>query len=279
VVQIPLGGLFSGFIIFYTKSASFSSSWPFLALLIALFVGNEFFQKRYERLVFQVSIFYVALFTYLVLITPTVLGTIGTSTFILAGLLSLFVIILMLQAVMRLFPDVYRRSVRALFLSIGGVYLGFHLLYFSNAIPPVPLALKDIGIYHSVVRDDGLYKVIYEAPHQYAFWRTTSPVFHYTPNEATYCFSSVFAPTRLRTKIYHSWQRNTEPGGWVRESRIPFSIDGGRNEGYRGYTIKPNIRAGEWRCVVETETGQVIGETHFSAVEVAEPVGRVNGVR
>lgn len=279
MVQIPLGGLFSGFIIFYTKSASFFTSWPFLALLTALFVGNEFLHKRYERLVFQISIFYVALITYFVLITPTVLGTIGVSTFLLAGLLSLFCITLLLRVVMRLFPDVYKRSARALILSVGGIYLGFNVLYFSNSIPPVPLALKEIGIYHSVARAQGGYAVVYEPPGQYEFWRSTNVVYHRTPREAAYCFSSVFAPTRLRARVYHSWQRELVDGTWKRESRIPFTIEGGRDGGYRGYTIKQNLVAGEWRCVVETEQEHVIGETRFTVIDVEDAVGRVSGVR
>jgi hypothetical protein len=279
VVQIPLGGLFSGFIIFYTKSASLLTSWPFLLILLTLFVGNEFLRKRYERLVFQVSVFYTVLFTYLVLITPTVLGTLGTPTFLLAGLLSLFLILLILQVIMRLFPDVYKRSARSLGMSIAGVYVCMNGLYFSNLIPPVPLALKDIGVYHSVVRVGPGYEVVYEPPGRYEFWRTTGYTYHRTPNEAAYCFSSVFAPTRLRTQIYHSWQQRSEAGAWVRESRIPFTIEGGREAGYRGYTIKNNVSPGEWKCVVETETGQVVGETRFSIVDVAEPVSRVTGRR
>jgi hypothetical protein len=279
VVQFPLGGIFSGFVIFYSLSASLFTSWPFMALLVALFVGNEFFHKRYERLVFQMSIFYIALITYFVLITPTVLGTIGVSTFVLAGLLSLFCITLLLQVVMRLFPDVFKRSTRALLLSIGGVYLGFNLLYFTNAIPPVPLALKEIGVYHSVVHAGTGYGVVYEAPKNYQLWRTTSDTYHRTPNEAAYCFSSVFAPTKLRAKIYHSWQRLDPNGTWARVSRIPFAIEGGRDDGYRGYTIKQNITAGEWRCVVETEEGHVIGMMGFTVVDVPDAVGRVTGVR
>jgi Protein of unknown function (DUF2914) len=279
MVQIPLGGLFSGFIIFYTKSASLTTSWPFVVLLITLFIGNEFLRKRYELLVFQLSIFYIALLTYLVLITPTVLGTIGIATFLLAGLLSLFCIVLIIRMVVQWFPDVYKRSARTLFFSIGGIYLGFNLLYFSNAIPPVPLAVKDIGMYHSVVRAGGGYQVVYEAPKEYEFWRNTSSVYHRTPREAAYCFSSVFAPTRLRAKIYHSWQRLDDAGDWVRESRIPFSIEGGRDGGYRGYTIKQNITSGEWKCVVETEEGHVVGETRFVVVDTTDPVGRVTGVR
>lgn len=267
MVQFPLGGLFSGFVIFYTKSASFLTSWPFLLFLFALFVGNEFFRRRYERLVFQVSIFYFAVLSYLVLVAPVVLGTIGTSTFVLASILSLFVTALLLQVVMRLFDDLYKRSVRAIWMSIGGIFIGFHVLYFTNTIPPVPLTLQEIGVYHSVKRVDNDYLVEYEAPYWYEVWRSTHKVYNRAKNEAAYCFSSVYAPTAIQTKVYHSWQRKTAEGKWVREDRIGYPLVGGREQGYRGYSIKTVLSPGEWKCVVELENKLVIGETHFMVVE------------
>lgn len=266
LVQFPLGGLFSGFFIFYSKSAEFWTSWPFLLLLALLFVGNEFFRRRYERLVFQVSVLHFSLTSYLILVTPVVLGTLGTSTFILATLLSVFVTALILQVIMRLFPDLYRRAMRGVWFAVGGIFVGFHVLYITNLIPPVPLTLKDIGIYHSVVKVPEGYRVEFEAPHKYAFWRTTASIFHRTHNEAAYCFSSVYAPTALRTKIFHSWQRKSGVGAWVREERVGFPLVGGRNEGYRGFTVKTALSDGTWRCVVETENGKVIGQTEFEIV-------------
>jgi len=279
LVQFPIGGLFSGFLIFYVKSASFLTSWFFLALLLVLFVGNEFLHKRYERLVFQVSMFYFALFSYLVLLVPTVLGEISTSAFLLSGLTSLFLVALLVQTLMRLFPDVYRRSARHLAFSIGGICLLFNVLYFANIIPPVPLALKGIGIYHSVVREQGGYRVTFEEPAWYAFWRDTGAVFHRAPGEAAYCFSAVFAPTSVSTDIYHAWMRKNKKGDWVRENRTPFPIQGGRDGGYRGYTIMHTLTEGEWRCVVETERGQVLGETRFQVEGVSEPVTLTRGTR
>ncbi|MBP9749779.1 MAG: DUF2914 domain-containing protein [Candidatus Pacebacteria bacterium] len=279
LIQFPLGGLFSGFVIFYTKSASLVTSWPFLALLIALFFGNEFFRRRYERLVFQMSVFYFTLTSYLILVTPVMLGTIGTSTFVLATLVSLFVVAILLQVVMRLFPELYRRSMRGMWFSLGGIFVGFHALYFTNSIPPVPLALTEIGVYHSVVRTDGNYRVRFEQPQRYAFWRSTDARYHRAPGEAAYCFSSIFAPTALRTKVYHSWQRKTADGVWVREERVGFPVVGGRDNGYRGYTIRANLTEGDWRCVVEIENGQVIGETRFTVIAVDKPTAQVEGVR
>lgn len=279
LVQFPLGGLFSGFVIFYTKSASLVTSWPFVALLFTLLIGNEFLRKRYERLVFQMGTFYFALLSYLVLITPVVLGTINTQTFMFAGVSSLFVMAVLTRIPKFLFTDLYTRSARAIWFVIIGITVGFNILYFTNTIPPVPLALKEIGIYHSVTRTDRGYELRYEAPPRYVFWRDTADTYHRLANEAAYCFSSVFAPTDMRTQVYHSWQKQTVSGAWERVSRIPYAIEGGRDGGYRGYSIKTNLPDGEWRCVVETEKGLVVGEVYFSVVSTDDPVPLVEKVK
>lgn len=280
LVQFPLGGLLSGFLIFYTKSASVFVSWPFLVVLLALFIGNEFFQKRYEKLVFQISLYYFAVLSYLVLVIPLVLNTIGTSTFIFAGILSLFVISIVLYLIQHLFPKLYQQGAVLLWSIIGLIYVGFNILYFTNTIPPVPLAVKEIGIYHSVVRTGSSYAVVYEKPHWYESWRDTSRVYHYKTGDYAYCFTSVFAPELIGdTLIFHSWQKKTKDGQWVRETRVPYTIQGGREQGYRGYSMKRNITEGTWRCVVETERQQVIGETRFNAVLVDEVVSTVSEIR
>ena len=280
LVQLPLGCLFSGFLIFYTKSASVFASWPFLAVLFVLFVGNEFFHKRYEKLVFQISLYYIALLSYLVLIVPVVLNTLGTATFIFAGIVSLFGISMLLLPIQRLFPKLYQQGAVLMWSIIGLIYVGFNILYFTNTIPPVPLALKEIGIYHSVVRTGGAYALVYEKPEWYESWRKTSRVYHYNTGESAYCFTSIFAPERIGdTLIFHSWQKKTKDGQWVRESRVPYTIQGGREQGYRGYSIKRNLTEGTWRCVVETERQQVIGETRFNAVLVNDVVTTVSEVQ
>lgn len=279
LIQFPIGGLFSGFIIFYTKSANIFTSWLFLSLLVMLFVGNEFLHRRYERLVFQVAMYYVALTSYLTLTLPMLVGSIGTGVFVMSAVASLFLISLLLQGVMRFFPDVYVRSARGLFMTIGAIFVVWNVLYFTNIMPPVPLALKSIGVYHSVAKQNGTYNVSFEPPAWYAWWQQTSSDFHRASGEAAHCFSAVFAPTSVSTNIFHIWQRKNDAGVWVREGRIPFPIQGGRNDGYRGYTIMRDLQEGEWRCVVETERGQELGEFSFTVIGVREPVDRANGTR
>src|SRR5258706_13198311 len=41
VTQFPLGGLLSGFCVFYIRCASVTSSWPFLLASAAIFIGTD----------------------------------------------------------------------------------------------------------------------------------------------------------------------------------------------------------------------------------------------
>jgi Protein of unknown function (DUF2914) len=281
LVQFPLGGLFSGFVIFYSKSGSLITSWPFMLILLGLFVGNEFFKKRYEKMVFQVGLFYFALYSYLVLIMPVLLKNISTVTFVFAGLVSFMCITIMLIFIKKLFPKMYQQGRRRLWFVVIGIFVGYNTLYATNSIPPVPLAVKEIGVYHSVVRSGSdSYAVTFEKPVWYESWRDTSKIFHRkNGTEAVYCFSSVFAPTNLQAPIYHSWQRKNKNGAWVRESRIHYTIEGGRSSGYRGYTLKQNLEEGTWRCVVETENQLVIGYTQFNVKNVIADITLEQGTR
>jgi hypothetical protein len=74
----------------------------------------------------------------------------------------------------------------------------------------------------------------------------------------------------VRVPVHHVWSRKT-PSGWVRTDRIAFQIAGGRQGGYRGYTVKSGVVPGEWRVEVETETGQTLGRIDFTVCESPNP--------
>ena len=144
----------------------------------------------------------------------------------------------------------------------------FNLLYFLNVIPPVPLSLKAIGVYHSVLpRSTGDYIALYEPAPWWQFWHDTSGTYTLTTTHSAYCFSAVFAPTDLNAPIYHKWeQRDPQSGQWVLQSRVSFPISGGREDGYRGWSIKSALTPGEWRCSVETASGALVGRVGFTVV-------------
>jgi len=75
----------------------------------------------------------------------------------------------------------------------------------------------------------------------------------------------VFAPSNFTTSILHDWQYydNTKRQ-WVSASKTMLTITGGRDNGFRTYSIKDFIFPGKWRVNVETPRGQLIGRLNFN---------------
>lgn len=266
ILQFCFGGLASNLLVLYGKSGTLTVSALFLALLAAMLIGNEFLKTRYEHLRFNIGVYYLLLFTYCIIAVPTfITHRIGAGTFVLSGVISLCVVGVFLYVLYRtIFNRDRKRLVEAVAV-IAAVFLFFNGLYFLRVIPPVPLSVKDIGIYHSVLRSGGGYDAQYEPAPWWEFWSRTNSVFTRAPGDSAYCFSSVFAPTDVTVPIYHRWLRYDENvKEWRTVARVSFPIAGGRDEGYRGYTVKMLTEAGRWRCDVETEDGRLIGRAAFT---------------
>lgn len=267
LIQYAFGGLLSGMLIFYGRSGDLSVSWPYLlAILIAIF-GNETIKNREQRFVYNLSIFFIGFFSYVVLIVPVVFGTMGPLAFLGSGFLALFVMYWFFALLTKVVPNFIHLQKRNVVFTVGLIYTLFNAFYFTNVIPPIPLSLKELGVYHSVIRhDDGTYVLTYEKQEWWRLFKKSDSEFHYASSDQIYCFASVFAPTRLtNTTIYHRWEYyDSERGGWQEHGRYPYQIQGGVGRGYRGYTVISNFREGEWRCTVETERGQTLGRETFT---------------
>lgn len=275
VIQFTFGALLSALFIYYFRSASFAGSWFFLALLGGILVGNEFLRSRYRLLEFQLSVFFVVLLAFMIFYVPIIFQHIGTDMFLAAGAISLLVTAFLIFILLRVIPSSERGGVRRkLLFGIGSSYLLFNVLYFANIIPPIPLVLKQAHVYHSVIRDEsGRYIGEGEVQKWYEQYFIYAPTYHHLPNETVYFFSAVFAPTALKTPLVHEWQYfDAKNNTWTTVSKIVFPIMGGREEGYRAYSIKNNIIPGTWRVVVKTESGAVLGQENFTVVDVPAPV-------
>lgn len=269
VIQFGFGGLFSAFVIFYVKSAAFAKSWVFLLALIVLLLGNERFRKQYQRLVFQVSIYFTVLFSYAIFALPVIIKKIGDWVFLLSGLASLGLAGIFIALLEKVAPKQVRQSRNLLLASIGGIYILFNFLYFTNIIPPIPLSLKESGVYHSITARDGMYEMTYEKPPWYLFLNSTNSTFHWRKGEQVYSYSAIFAPAEINTVILHHWYYN-DNGNWADKGAVEFPIFGGRAEGYRGYSYKTDIKPGKWRVEITNSRGQILGRQTFTVVETSE---------
>lgn len=271
VLQFCFGGLASNLLVLYGRSGTFAASTLFFLILGGMLIGNEFLKTRYQQLRFNIVVYYILLFTYLIIAIPTfIFHSIGTLVFMASGVISLGIIAVFLWLVYRLVLRGRQRESQTYEVSflIGVVFVFFNGLYFMGIIPPVPLVLRDVGMYHSLVKQGTAYTASYEAGPVWKFWRTTSTTFTQTPSSRTYCFSAIFAPTDLQAPIRHRWEHyNTDLGKWVTDSEVDLPISGGRDGGYRTYSNRDNLTPGKWRCSVETESGALIGRFTFYVVE------------
>lgn len=270
VTQFLSGGLFSAYVIYYTQSASFTTASLFLLILVVLLVANEVIWSRFWSTYILLGIYFLALFCYFTFFLPTMVGTMGFGVFLASGFLSAGLaigLILYLDA-WGVFP-----TSKGFFGAVGliGLLLGTVVFFYVNQwIPPVPLALRDGGVYNDVTHDEGAFVLHYEEPPWYQPWTDDSDPFHIAPDDTIHCFAAVFAPTSLETKIYHHWQKyDPVDDRWLDTDRIGYEVVGGRRNGYRGVTFKRHIHPGEWRVTVEAADGRPIGRIRFNVIPVA----------
>lgn len=269
VIQFAFGGLLSSFLVFYFRSSTLSVSWPFLLVLATIFVLNEFLKHHYTRLVFQISVLFFSIYSFAIFIVPVILHRLGYVTFILSGLLSVVVLVVFVFCLRYIARERFRESKNWLFLSIIGITVLINTLYFTNLIPPIPLSLKSAGVYHSIVRNaDGNYTAMAERKWFLDFFKTYE-TFNNTGSLPIYVFSSIFSPTNLNVQVLHEWQHYDETAGeWITTNQTSLSIVGGRDGGFRTYSIKATNVSGLWRVNVKTLRGQLIGRIKFKVKNV-----------
>ena len=269
VIQFNFGALLGASFIFYWFSGSFSVSWPFIIIIALLMVSNEVLRKHLLKPRAQLLIYFFITFSYLSIALPFIFNSLSYKLFLLAGGLSLVVFYFYFQFLAK-GSFVIRKQKRFLQNSALTVFVVMNFLYFSNIIPPIPLALREAGVYHRVERVGNNYALLGEEEN---FWQKILPgqTIHLTQGERIYLYAAIFAPTDLETRIYHNWQYyNEDLEEWEQRDRLSFAISGGRKSGYRGYSFKTGYQPGKWRVFVETERGQVLGKVKFRIKTVNE---------
>ena len=270
--QFTLGALWSGFLIFYSRSAVLTESWPFMLVLVAIFVGNEVFSRYHYRLVFTSILYAFALFSYFIVTVPIFTHTVGPFTFLISGLAAFSVFLIFLNIVRWAGREQWRSARLQVLAGSALVYATLTAFYFTGTLPPLPIALMDKGVFHFVKRAGD----VYQAQGEPQDWMTRfgrPPVLHISPGQPVYVYSAVFAPIKLSTKIVHHWQHyNRIRHKWQTISDVSFTINGGRDGGYRNYTIQHKIWDGDWRVDVRTADGRIIGRIPFHIENVPQPV-------
>lgn len=262
--QFVFGSVLSGFLIFYTKSAVLAVSWPFLILLALVFFGNELFRNYRSHLIFQALLVYFSLYALLLFVVPLWLGEIGTRTFLLSTGLTVIAFALYIAALAALR---HARLVEALWGILGSslvltvCIVGSHL---GGLLPPIPLALKDAGVYQSITKDSAGGYVL-QGENSKPWYDPRPQEVRHRPGTPLYVYSAIFAPIEFSASVVHVWQRyDAETSRWKTEATVAFDVSGGREAGYRGYSLKSDPAPGKWRVLVQTLNGQTIGDLRFN---------------
>ena len=278
VAQFALGALWSAFLVFYSRGAVLTASWPFMLVLVAIFIANEVFKKYHSRLIFTAVLLFFALFSYAIVTTPILTGSIGTLTFLISGLVSLILFSLFLKLVKAVGKEQWRGAKWWILLGTAVVYATLNAFYFTDVLPPLPLALADGGIYRFVAKKGNEYDAVGE-PQPWTTVFGIKPVMHVAPGQPLYVYTAVFAPIKISTAIVHRWQRyNPARHKWQTVERITYPINGGRDGGYRSYTINRHITPGDWRVDVSTGDGHTLGRIRFAVENAAGPLMSENRV-
>jgi len=266
-----LGSMLSGFTILYFKSSSLLGSLAFLLLVAGLLVANELSALRRQGLAIRTLLYAVCLTSYLFCVMPLVFGHVGIAPFVAALFLSGGIFAAFLAGPVRLLlPGQAVPVARRLAPPYAAVLAAFLIFYFARAIPPVPLSLTHIGIYHDVQRTKSGYLLTSYTP-KWKFWQTGDQSFRERPGDRLYCFFSVFSPGGFKESLQVRWLRKDAQGGWHGSDAVPVNVQGGRALGYRGFAFKANFGAGDWQVRIETSDAREIGRIYVTVQPDPQP--------
>lgn len=271
VLQMSFGVLLSAAFVFYLFGSAIGISWPLLFFILLLALSNEIYKEYYLRPVMQMSVYFFSIFTVLALVFPFTFNSISAGWFVLAGIVSLFVITVYVNLLSRIVKSLTEQKMIFKFYAVI-IFVLMNIFYYYNIIPPVPLSLSSDGVYHQISRQDNNYKLIQE---KQSLWQKLLPgqEIHINQFDPVYVFSAIRAPGNLGARIVHRWQWFSPIGGeWVNKDELSFYISGGRQDGYRGYSFKTALQPGKWRVDVETENGRVFGRVSFDVIRTEEDV-------
>ncbi|MFH1724390.1 MAG: DUF2914 domain-containing protein [Elusimicrobiota bacterium] len=258
-----LGTLLNIYTLFYFKSASLSVSFFFLLVLAGLLVVNESHPSGNSGTTMRMGLLSLCLVSYFTYLVPMLVGSIGPWPFIGSMAGAVAAVGLLIWRLGRHLPGApIRRHVLIPFAAVLVVFTG---LYFAKIIPPVPLSISSIGIYHDVRREGDRF-LLKMTRSRWKFWQHGDQTFLARPGDNIYCFVSVFSPTRFQERLVMRWLFKDSAEGWRETDIIPLDVVGGRDEGFRTYGVKSRYQPGRWRVSVTTSDGRELGRIDSTVV-------------
>lgn len=271
IISFFSGSLLSFVFIYFFRSASFVVSWPLFLVLIGIMILNEFFTSRSFRFLLDLAVLVIVETFFVLFMLPIFLQKQTDQIFLISLGLSFIISILYIN-ILKYFSEVLRDLIFDAYKVAFAVPAVIFTFYFLNVIPPVPLTMKSADIYHSIIHEkDGSYSVVAEPKSYWSFLKTKE--FHYMDSEKVYFFSAVSAPTGLKAELGHVWEKYNEANEkWEIKSDVQYSLIGGRDGGYRSYSMIENLSEGKWRVSAKVGERRTVGMVYFNIIHINKPI-------
>jgi hypothetical protein len=265
IVHFLLGTLLNLYTLFFFKSASLFTSFAFMLVLAVLLAANESKELKVKLgLTLKFAMFSLCLLSFCAAIVPVFARSIGPFVFLLSMLVACVPIAVIDRRIKIHAPERRPQAKRQILLPFAGVLFIFLALYMFRLIPPVPLSIPFIGVYHNVERSGDTYRLSHERPF-WRIWDNGDQKFLAQPGDKVFVYFRIFSPGHFSDQVQMRWYWK-DAGHWKKQDAIPIRITGGREEGFRGYGMKTNYQPGEWKLEVETLDDREIGRVYFDVV-------------
>jgi DUF2914 family protein len=262
LVHFLLGTLLNLYTLFFFKSSSLIVSFAFMVVLVLLLIANESKRVKGIGLSFKFALFSLCLLSFCASLVPVFVGSIGLFVFMLSMLAGCVPLAVIYRRIRIHAPERTQQARQQILVPFGIVLIGFLSLYMIRLIPPVPLSIPFIGVYHNVERSEDAFRLSHERPY-WKIWHHGDQDFAAQPGDKIFVFFRIFSPARFSDQVLMRWFWKDNAGKWKLQDSIPIKIVGGREQGFRGYGMKSNYQPGEWKLQVETTDEREIGRVYF----------------
>lgn len=255
------GSLLSFVFVYYSRGSDLFTSWPLLLTILVVMILNEVV-KDTNRLLLDFGIYVLSLTLYSIFVVPVIMKRLGDIPFSISIGLSVFCALWFAKKLHKVADthDIYHSFWKRSYMVSWGIPMLVLGLYFGSVIPAVPLTLAEANIYTHVSRNPATGEYTFGQMAEKSINPFKERIATYEPGKILFFFTRIKAPIELRAKVTHVWEYYDEAKGkWLETQRISYQISGGREGGYRGYTVKDNMKQGLWRITVLVDDKRSIG--------------------
>ncbi len=274
VIHFFFGNLLNLYTIFFFKSSSLLVSFGFLVFIVFLLVANESARFKSLGLTFKFGMLALCFLSFFSYIVPTFVGRMGMMVFMFSMVVGCLPLVGVGWWIQTYAPAAFEKAKSQILMPQGLVLVAFLTLYFFKLIPPVPLSIPFIGVYHSIEKQtDPQTGVTFKLGHErpwWKFWHNGDQYFVAQRGDKIHVFFRVFSPGRFADQVLVRWYWRDNRAGWVLQDSIPIAIVGGREQGFRGAGVKGNYQPGSWKVQIETADEREIGRVYFELESAPE---------